>query len=283
MRTKIEGAKVITVGSDLKACHGNEPGTLKEVVSLNTGGPTFMLVGAPTVFVEMGMQGITGSPGMKNRMMTGGGSGSASGAGGGAGGGGGGGGGAGGGGGGGPSGPEGGGGGGGGTSTGAGASSPGPTKEERRLAAEPGDTPAHRAAREKVAKHWFESNKMGEYDYDTARKGIDFSKPVVERRYPPPSQLHQYVRKSHGQPGNWFDPKGGQTGDQLGLNTDPAHRHPRTFNVPPGGQRTALESTAAPITDDWTDRTTPVATRGGGTQWTVPHDDKSAIATHNPL
>jgi hypothetical protein len=38
MRTKINGAAVVTVGSCFKACHGNEPGTLKEVVSLNTGG-----------------------------------------------------------------------------------------------------------------------------------------------------------------------------------------------------------------------------------------------------
>ncbi|MFS8068199.1 MAG: PAAR-like domain-containing protein, partial [Byssovorax sp.] len=34
MRTKINGAKIATVGSVLKTCHGNEPGTLKEVVSL---------------------------------------------------------------------------------------------------------------------------------------------------------------------------------------------------------------------------------------------------------
>src|SRR5689334_7237058 len=43
MRTEINGAKVATVGSVLKACHGNEPGTLKEVVSLNTAGPVFLI------------------------------------------------------------------------------------------------------------------------------------------------------------------------------------------------------------------------------------------------
>ena len=32
-RTKMGGAKIITVGACFKACHGNEPGTLKEVVS----------------------------------------------------------------------------------------------------------------------------------------------------------------------------------------------------------------------------------------------------------
>ncbi|WP_437952622.1 PAAR-like domain-containing protein [Sorangium sp. So ce296] len=41
MRTKINGAKALTVGGCIKACHGNEPGTLKEIVSLNTGGPCF--------------------------------------------------------------------------------------------------------------------------------------------------------------------------------------------------------------------------------------------------
>ena len=47
MRTKVNGSPIATTGSVLKACHGNEPGTLKEVVSLNTGGPVFIIVGAP--------------------------------------------------------------------------------------------------------------------------------------------------------------------------------------------------------------------------------------------
>ncbi len=38
-----------------QACHGNEPGTLKEVVSLNTCGPCFPWLGAPIVFIELGM------------------------------------------------------------------------------------------------------------------------------------------------------------------------------------------------------------------------------------
>lgn len=66
-RTKMGGAKIITVGACFKACHGNEPGTMKEVVSLNTGGPAFIVMGAPIVFVELGMVGITGSPGFLNK------------------------------------------------------------------------------------------------------------------------------------------------------------------------------------------------------------------------
>ncbi len=49
MRTKFGGAEICTVGSCFKACHGNEPGSLKEVVSLNTGGPCFVIMGAPNV------------------------------------------------------------------------------------------------------------------------------------------------------------------------------------------------------------------------------------------
>ena len=66
-RTKMGGAKIITVGACFTACHGNEPGTLKEVVSLNTGGPAFIVMGAPIVLVELGMVGITGSPGFLNK------------------------------------------------------------------------------------------------------------------------------------------------------------------------------------------------------------------------
>ncbi|WP_437739147.1 PAAR-like domain-containing protein [Sorangium sp. So ce1504] len=120
MRTKIEGAKILTVGGCMKACHGNEPGTLKEVVSLNTGGPCFPWLGAPNVLIELGMAGITGSMGQMNKSITVGAGASASGAGGGGGGGGSGGGGAGGPGGGRPQGGSNGGGAGGGSSQGAG-------------------------------------------------------------------------------------------------------------------------------------------------------------------
>jgi RHS repeat-associated protein len=89
MRTKVCGSKVMTVGSCIKACHGNEPGTLKEVVSLNTAGPCFPALGAPIVICELGMMGITGSIGQMNKSITVGAGANASGAGGGAGGGGG--------------------------------------------------------------------------------------------------------------------------------------------------------------------------------------------------
>lgn len=128
LRTRVNGVPVATVGSVLKTCHGNEPGTLKEVVSLNTTGPVFVIMGAPIVICELGMMGITTSACISNKAVTVGANGTASGAGGASGGGGGAGGGGGGPGGpGGPSGPSNGGGGGGGSNTGAGGegSSPG--------------------------------------------------------------------------------------------------------------------------------------------------------------
>ena len=70
MRTKFDGAAIGTVGSCFKKCHGNEAGTLKEVVSLNTAGPCFLVMGAPVVLIELGMAGITGSPGFLNKSIT---------------------------------------------------------------------------------------------------------------------------------------------------------------------------------------------------------------------
>ncbi|MFT3769640.1 MAG: RHS repeat-associated core domain-containing protein [Minicystis sp.] len=66
-RTRVNGAPLATVGSAFKASHGNEPGTMKEIVSHNTGGAAPLLLGAPVVLCELGMTGITGSPVMSNK------------------------------------------------------------------------------------------------------------------------------------------------------------------------------------------------------------------------
>jgi RHS repeat-associated protein len=68
MRTKVNGARVATVGACTRLSHGNEPGTLKELISRNTGGPTPLMLGAPTVLCEQGMMGITGSIALLNKM-----------------------------------------------------------------------------------------------------------------------------------------------------------------------------------------------------------------------
>jgi hypothetical protein len=70
MRTKINGSKIATTGSVIKSCNGNEPGTLKEVVSLNTSGPIFIIMGAPVVLIELGMAGITTSMCISNKAIT---------------------------------------------------------------------------------------------------------------------------------------------------------------------------------------------------------------------
>ena len=165
-------------------------------------------------------------------------------------------------------------------------------KTNAELAAEEGDDLQHRLARYKVSKQFYDQNGMSG-DFASQRKGIDFNKPVQVVNYPPPDQVHQYVRNPNPKyppypdkaVGQWVDPKGGQTGDQLGLNTDPNCRQPATLNVPPksdGTQRQALQSTAAPITDNWTDKNNPVATNGGGTQWVTTPSDRNDIANNNP-
>jgi hypothetical protein len=172
--------------------------------------------------------------------------------------------------------------------------SPSPLTPEQ-LAAQPDANPddglnsARAAAREQVAKAWFDKNGMSG-EWPTAKNGIDMKKPVQVVNYPPPDQMNQYVRNPSAKYptpkiGNWMDPKGGQSGDQLGLNTDPACRTPATLNVPPkadGSQRSALSSTAAPITDDWTDKSNPKPTPGGGTQYTITPSDRNDIAAGNP-
>lgn len=294
MRTKVAGSPVATVGSCLKACHGNEPGTLKEVVSLNTAGPSFLVMGAPVVICELGMMGITGSPGFHNKAITVGAPANASDASG--------------------SGGPGGSGAVAGSASGdaqsstapsqaAGSSSassssaasaapPSPTPEEVKLAKEPGDSPEKREAREKVVRDFCHRNGFKQDDASTwmgvggnpprangkigpsgrPEYGIDLSKPVSVVQHPPPPTMDQYVRRSHGRPGDWFDPQGGQHGDSIGLNTDPAHRKHTRYNVPPGE---ALSSTAGPITENWTDSSNHKFTPGGGPQYVVPPATKN--------
>jgi hypothetical protein len=55
------------VGSLVQDCTGNEPGTQKEVVSLNTRGPAFILTGSPNVKFQGSAVVFTGSQAMGNR------------------------------------------------------------------------------------------------------------------------------------------------------------------------------------------------------------------------
>jgi hypothetical protein len=117
-----------------------------------------------------------------------------------------------------------------------------------------------------VARDFYRNREgLGEERAGQAIKGIDLDKPVEVVTFPPPPTMQQYVRKGKD-PGNWFDPVGGQSGDSLGLNADPMIRERKAF-VTPKGQ--GLISTAAPIIDDWTDKAHPINRRGGGRQIVV--------------
>jgi len=287
MRTKINGSKVLTVGSVFKACHGNEPGTLKEVVSLNTGGPCFIAMGAPTVFVELGMAGITGSPGFGNKAVTVGGGGSASNA----------------------AGANAGGGSGGAGSGGNGSGSnkqgsnsggsggkgssaaSGPTPEERKLAAEENAKPndgknAQRvAARKKVSEDFMKKHGK-KWDPDakdpkTGKKGcmrshtdaeraselkcIDHNKPVKTRPpndppgLPPLPNPQYCVQAPDKRNGQYYssDPKATPSGMGIGkYGTTPSgdlkEKDRRT--CVPKSDTPYMESTAAPCKDTWSGR-----------------------------
>jgi hypothetical protein len=254
-------------------------------------------MGVPTVFMELGMPAGTGTPCQMNKSPDGGPGANASDASGGGGGGGGG------------SGGDapappggnkpgaggGGGGGGGGSASGASASSPAPTAEERKLAAAPGDSPEQRAAREKVVRDFYgdkpglgqqrADQDMGMYGNPPVANahpqgyGIDLSKPVSVTNFPPPPTMDQYVRNPGGYPGNYFDPVGGQSGNAIGLNTDPNFRKPTTFDVPPGGGQ-GLNTTAGPVQDTWTDNSGTGRQpwlEGGGQQTTVDNNTRSGF------
>jgi uncharacterized protein DUF4150 len=65
---ELQGQPVFCIGSLIARCTGNEPGTQKEVVSLNTMGKGFILQGSPDVKFEGSGAAYTTSQGMGNRL-----------------------------------------------------------------------------------------------------------------------------------------------------------------------------------------------------------------------
>jgi uncharacterized Zn-binding protein involved in type VI secretion len=175
------------------------------------------------------------------------------------------------------------------------------TEAERELAAAEGASPEQRAAREKVVREFYETNAadgLGQQRADQdlgvggappranahpAGFGIDLSTPLRVVAFPPPEQVAMFVRRTGpgaGLFGNFIDPSqppGSQTGNLMGLNDDSALRKKVILDLPPGGGL-ALESGNGPIVDGWTDPVRPVATGGGGRQWTVPNSVKESVA-----
>lgn len=154
-----------------------------------------------------------------------------------------------------------------------------PTPEEVELAKSKGATPEHVATRDKVARHYLENNNFTDGQIanalgspaDGIDGGVDLLKPLEVVSFPPPDTMTQFV-KSHGFPGNWFDPMSSQTPDSLGLNGNT--RSLKAFKVPSG---TGLKSYAKPVLDDWTVPEVPVETSGGGVQLLVNDSIKKSV------
>jgi hypothetical protein len=106
---------------------------------------------------------------------------------------------------------------------------------------------------------------------------VDLSKPVEVINFPPPEQMTQYV-KSHGFPGNWFDPQGNQTPDALGLSGE--GRTLTSFKMP---SSQGLLSHSKPIVDNWTSPGVSVSTTGGGKQLLVNDETKKSVISLNKI
>jgi filamentous hemagglutinin len=95
-------------------------------------------------------------------------------------------------------------------------------------------------------------------------QGIDYTQPVTVTQVGPGTNYVQYVL--NGNVGNYFAPIGTPAAS-LGIN--PANRIPGLFT--PSGATSALQSTAASVTDTWTVPGEPFVAEGGGTQLFVPN------------
>ena len=166
-----------------------------------------------------------------------------------------------------------------------------PTDDEVALAKAEGNSLEQRVAREKVVRDFYRRHKddgLGQQRADQDLGvggapprpnkhplgfGIDLSKPLEQVKFPQPDTATQFVRNATGRPGNFFDPLGRQNGNALGINTAPNIRELKVFALPQGA---GLKSTAGPIIDDFTDKTNPTRTTGGGIQLTVPNSVRNA-------
>lgn len=159
-----------------------------------------------------------------------------------------------------------------------------PTLEQIELAKSSGNTSTHIEAREAVVRHFLVNNEFTNRQIADAlgapdgsnNGGVDLRMPVEVITFPPPEKMTQYV-KSHGFPGNWFDPLSSQTPDMLGISGET--RTLKTFTVVPSK---GLKTVAKPVIDDWTNPANPVPTSGGGVQVLVNDQTKNMISSINP-
>jgi len=66
--TLIEKKKSMNTKSKVPKIHGNEAGTQKDIITFQTAGCAWAIMGAPTVMFEGGFLVITGMPGFGNTM-----------------------------------------------------------------------------------------------------------------------------------------------------------------------------------------------------------------------
>ena len=157
--------------------------------------------------------------------------------------------------------------------------------DDVKLAKSAGATPEQIAARERVSRQFLESNGFSDSQIANAigdkaagiEGGVDLTKPVEVISFPPPDQMTQYV-KSHGFPGNWFDPTSEQSPDELGLSGE--GRVLKSFKMP---KSKGLLSRSKPIVDTWTNPSNPVSTAGGGKQLFVNDGTKTAVISLNKI
>jgi hypothetical protein len=119
--------------------------------------------------------------------------------------------------------------------------------------------------------------KSTDKEIDDHMKGSSLNAPVRVGPAPPSDSPLQQWQPPGGDRGNYFAPAG-QTPDQLGINpqakawNQPGQpvmaREPTSHVVDP--KTPYMQSTAAPVTDDWSVPGEPYDASGGGTQQYVP-------------
>jgi len=160
-----------------------------------------------------------------------------------------------------------------------------PNDTDIKLAKSEGATPAQIRSRERVSRHYLETNGYTESQISDALGssdgtrigGVDLTKSVSVIKFPPPEHMSQYVN-SHGYPGNWFDPIGNQSPDALGISGE--GRTLAKFTMPQGS---GLQTHSKPILDTWTTIDKPIQTNGGGVQLFVNDNVKKLTISLNNI
>jgi hypothetical protein len=160
-----------------------------------------------------------------------------------------------------------------------------PTPKESELAASPGDSPAQIAARQKVARSFYENADMSPEDMESHLNCINMKEPVRIASIPPDgggpqgNQLWQW--SAPNSTGQYFSNDPSITPSQLGVDSSvvsdgqvvPRMQTSFTATQPISG----LQSTAAPAVDTWSVPGQSTATNGGGPQFFVPRDGQTGL------